>query len=566
MSHALPGAAAALALLCGCAPTMSAQRPAAPVDRRPNILLIVAEDMNLRVGAFGDTLADTPNIDRLAAEGVRYPNAFTTSGVCSPSRSSLITGVHQQTLGTQHMRTNKGGKPNGAAFAYEAVPPAEVKAFPELLRRAGYTTLNDTKTDYQFGEPFSVWDRSAEGARWRDVPRDKPFFQMITLMQTHESYIWPGDLEPRNAGEAKVIVRNRKNHARYPSRTDPAAVMVPPWLADTPATRRDIARHYDNIHAMDGMVGAILAQLDADGLADDTIVIWTADNGDGLPRAKRSIYDSGIHVPLIIRWPDHRKAGDEDRQLISFVDFAPTLLALARAPLPAYLQGRDFLGDGPKRDYIFAAADRMINVFDRQKAARDARYKYIRNYVPNEPYFRPLAYRDVMPTMRDLWAARERGTLTAVQRALFAAPRPPEELYDVVADPFETVNLAGEARHAAALHRLRGALDEWLRRTPDLSAMDERAMMLSMWPGGIQPQTAPARISRDADGRIRLRSATPGASIEYRWRGDAGAGVWSLYTGPFEPIERGAIETRAIRYGYGASEMVTQMPEGAVAR
>lgn len=518
--------------------------------------------MNLRVGAFGDAVADTPNIDRLAREGVRYPNVFTTSGVCSPSRSSLITGVHQQTLGTQHMRTNQNGKPNGAAFAYEAVPPVEVKAFPELLRRAGYWALNDAKTDYQFGEPFSIWDQSAAGARWRDIPRDKPFFQMITLMQTHESFIWPADLEPRSADEAKVIERNRKNHARYPSRTDPAAVTVPPWLPDTPSVRRDIARHYDNIHAMDAMVGEILAQLEADGLADDTIVIWTADNGDGLPRAKRSIYDSGIHVPMIIRWPDRRRAGGEDPQLISFVDVAPTLLALAQAPLPRYFQGRDFLGESRKRDYVFAAADRMINVFDRQKAVRDTRFKYIRNYVPDEPYFRPLGYRDTMPSMRDLWAAREKGALNAAQQFLFAAPRPAEELYDIVGDPSETVNLAGEPRYARDLLRMRHALDAWLRRTPDLSATDEREMMLSMWPGGMQPQTAPVRISRDGRGRIVLQSRAPGASIEYRWRGGAASGRWSLYTGPFEPGGGGTVEARSIRYGYSASDITVQAIAG----
>lgn len=538
--------------LTGCAPAAGPPGRLAAADRRPNILLIVAEDMGPRVGAFGDRLADTPNLDRLAGQGVRYTNAFTTSGVCSPSRSSLITGLHQQTLGTQHMRTNQNGQPNGAPFAYEAVPPAEVKAFPELLRRAGYWALNDAKTDYQFGEPFSVWDRTGEGARWRTVPRDRPFFQMITIMQTHESYIWPGDLAPRTAEEAKVIARNRKNHAQYPSRTDPMAVTVPSWLPDTPGVRRDIARHYDNIHAMDAMVGEILAQLEADGLADDTIVIWTADNGDGLPRAKRTIFDSGIQVPMVIRWPDRRLAGAENSELVSFVDFAPTLLALAKAPLPNYLQGRDFLGGGAaRRQYVFAASDRMINVFDRQKAVRDARYKYIRNYFPQEAFFRPLGYRDTMPAMRALWTARERGTLSPYQQSLFAAPRPAEELYDVIVDPDETVNLAGERGHAQTLARMRGALADWLARTPDLSEFDERTMMLSMWPGGIQPRTEPVRISLDDAGRMRLSSATQGASIEYRW---GSGGPWSPY---FRPIEArsGHVEVRAIRYGYAPSEI-----------
>lgn len=539
-----------------CATQMSpADMPAAPSGNRPNILLIVAEDMGPRVGAFGDRLAETPNIDRLAREGVRYTNVFTTSGVCSPSRSSLITGLHQQTLGTQHMRTNQNGKPNGADFAYEAVPPVDVKAFPELLRHAGYWALNDAKTDYQFGEPFSIWDHSADGARWPEFSRDKPFFQMITIMQSHESYIWPADLKPQSADEAKVIDRNRKNHALYPSRTDPGAVVVPPWLVDTPATRRDIARHYDNIRAMDGMVGEILGQLQADGLDQNTIVIWTADNGDGLPRAKRTVYDSGIHVPMVIRWPDRRFAGAQDDRLVSFVDLAPTILTLAKAPLPSWLQGRSFLAVKERRHHIFAASDRMINVFDRQKAVRDKRFKYIRNYFPTEALFRPLGYRDTMPTMRDLWAAKTAGKLSAVQLMNFAAPRPAEELYDTAMDPFEIVNLAGDGRYANVLKRMRSALSSWMRKTPDLSAFDEKEMMLSMWPDGIQPQTARVSVSRDRKGRLLLASPTPGASIEYRWQGQA---RWSLYGRPIKPLEGGKIETRAIRYGYAPSNVAVQ--------
>ena len=421
-------------------------------DTRPNILLIVAEDMSSRVNVFGDDLALTPAIDALAREGIRYSNVFTTSGVCAPSRSALITGVYQTSMGTHQMRTFNIAGVKGPVPNYHAVPPIEVKAFPELMRRAGYATANLAKMDYQFGEPFTIWDLHSGNfsappdlALWRKLPQDKPFFVMLNLMSTHESRLFPAGF----AGEAEfgpAIKKMATMRAKIVKAvTDPADVVVPPYYPDTPQVRASIAQHYDNIHYMDTEVRRILANLQADGLSENTIVIWTTDHGDGLPRAKRAVYDSGLRVPLIIRYPDRYGEGTTRDELVSFVDLAPVILGLAGIEIPPFIQGRDFLNH-QEREYIFAARDRMDAVPDRVRAVRDRRYKFIRNYASELAYFRPLQFRDMFPVMQALWAGHKNGTLAPLQEFYFTTPRPVEELYDTVLDPHEVNNLAADPR------------------------------------------------------------------------------------------------------------------------
>lgn len=533
-------------------------------DVPPNILLIVAEDMSSRVGAFGDPVAKTPAIDQLAQQGVRYTNAFTTSGVCAPSRAALITGAHAISTGTQHMRTtNRGGAPAGL-INYEAVPPADVKAFPELLRRAGYATANLAKTDYQFGEPFTVWDinnpehMARDMALWRDLPADKPFFVMLNLMATHESMLAPPLKEGEQAANPMLAQVAAMREKMIPVVTDPAEVEVPPYFPDTPAVRASIAQFYDNIHFMDRQVSQVLAQLEADGLADNTVVIWTTDHGDAFPRAKRAIYDSGIEVPLVVRFPDGAGKGSVDAGLVSFVDLAPTILGLAGVESPEFIQGRNFLTADTPRKYVYAARDRMDNVRDRVRAVRDERFKYIRNYMPEEPYFRPLPFRDMFPIMKELWAGHRAGTLTPVQAFYFTAPRPREELYDTVNDPHEVHNLAGEEEYAEVLERMRGAMDRWLARVGDKSDIPEMEMIKNMWPGLEQPVTAapkPRVERRNATRYVTLSSTTEGASIGYRLVSpeDEKGVRWEIYTAPVALDEGERLEAKAIRYGYAES-------------
>jgi len=329
------------------------RQPVTPTQTPPNILLLVAEDMSARVGAFGDPVARTPNLDRLASQGVRFPNTFTTAGVCAPSRAALILGMHQISTGTQHMRT--GSRPEGP---YLAVPPAEAKAFPELLRQADYFTFQHGKLDYQFSGtrsgsgPSTIWDAEDNDAMWADRGTDQPFFGMINYLVTHESGMFaPLGTWPENP--LHFILQIMQAYTRWGWTesvvpTDPAIVSLPPYYPDVPEIRHDIARHYDNIQIIDAQVGAVLDQLDRDGLADSTIVIWTTDHGDGLPRAKRDLFDAGIRVPMIIRWPESMRPkffsrGEIDERLISFVDLTATILAFAKIETPRSMQGHDFL-------------------------------------------------------------------------------------------------------------------------------------------------------------------------------------------------------------------------------
>lgn len=534
------------------APQPSPQAPQEPL--RPNIVLVLFEDMSSRVGAFGDDLAHTPNFDRIAQEGVRYPNTFTASGVCAPSRAALITSRYPQTIGAQHMRTHGVmGMPGGGPFNYHAVPPAEVRAFPELLRAAGYYVTNNAKTDYQFGEPFTIWDESSDTAHWRNRPENAPFFAMITIMETHESYLWPTDRTPENPVQRLVQERNARELSGMEQRTDPADVVLPPYLPDVPEVRADLARFYDLIAHGDRILGQIISELEADSLLDNTIIIVSTDHGDGLPRAKRSIYDSGIRVPMAIRFPGGSGGGEVRSELVSFLDLGPTILAWAGIDRPDWMQGQVF--DGPERaterERIFAVQDRMDSVMNHRRAVRDGRYKLIVNFRPEDPYFSPLAFRDNLPTMQALWRAHQDGTLPQAARALFE-PLPEHQLYDVIADPYEVNNLAGQAAYAEIEARLRAQLDGWLAEVGDSSRMPEAQMAESFWPGGVQPVTPPPS-TRLVDGQLILRTAEPGASMGWRCAGDD---RWQLYTGPVEP-GCSTVEASAQRYGWAQSEIIT---------
>ncbi len=552
-------------LVAGCTTPETgpvAASPDAPdLPAQPNIVLVLFEDMSPRVGAFGDTLAHTPNFDRIAAEGVRYTRVFTSSGVCAPSRAALITSRYQQTIGAQHMRTTSAaGLPPGGPQNYFAVPDEAVKAFPELLRAAGYYTSNANKTDYQFGEPFTIWDVSGPDTDWAGRAPGQPFFHMHTLLTSHESAIWPADMTPGNPLEAFIIARNADIFADREARTDPADVTVPPYLPDTSEVRRDIATHYDNIAFTDAALGALYDRLEADGMLDNTILIVSTDHGDGLPRMKRSLYDSGLHVPLVIRYPDGWRAGTENDDLVSFVDLGPTILSWAGIDAPDWMHGRDFAGEDrdPPRDYVFAAQDRMDSEMSWRRAARDDRYKYIRNLMPGDPYFEPLPFRDSQPAMKALWAGLEAGTLPKPARNLFE-PLPEHQLYDTQADPYEINNLADDPAYDEILARMDAALDAWLQAYGDMSAVPEARMIAAMWPGGEQPVTSAPTIDVEPDAtgyRITLTTETPGGSIGYRL-GDGGA--WQLYSAPLKLPAGTQLTAKAVRYGYAESPEVRRV-------
>jgi arylsulfatase A-like enzyme len=523
---------------------------------RPNILILMAEDMSDRVGAFGDEVAVTPNIDQLAKQGVRYPNTFTAAGVCAPSRAAHIMGMHQVSFGGQHMRTSRG--PSGS---YKAVPPPDVKAYPELLRAAGYYTWTDRKLDYQFSGPFAgsgpftIWNRDgAAEDDWRNRRPGQPFYGLVNFNITHESGVftplwnWPNSLTH--------LLMQVVRAATLPSVPEdqpvkPFQVIVPPYYPDSAAVRADMARHYNNIAIMDQQVGVILAQLEADGLADSTIVIWTTDHGDGLPRAKRDLFDSGIKVPMVIRWPEAFRPVDVaangiDARMVSFVDFAPTLLKLAGVTPPAFHQGQDFVNDEP-REYIYASRDRIDEVPDRQRAVRDDKYKYIRSWHPNQAGGHHLAYRDNMDMMQDLWAMLEAGQLNAQQQQWFEAPGE-ERLFDLQADPYELNNLATDPAQRRTLDRMRAALAHWQSKVGDWSEQTEAEMVAGFQPSGEVLQTNTPTISFRG-GQLVLDCTTEGASMGYRIDGDE----WNLYSKPVAVATGVEVEAKAIRYGWQES-------------
>lgn len=524
--------------------------------KRPNILVLMAEDLSAHLGAFGDPIARTPNLDALAATGVRFPNTFATAGVCAPSRAAFITGVHQISLGAQHMRTS-----TSPVATYLAVPPPEVKAFPELLRRAGYHTFTDRKLDYQFSGigagtgPESIWDQEGQLDPLADLPDDRPFFGLINFFITHESASFTPEAVAGTPGEA-MARRAAAARAKIPDRTDPDTVVVPPYYPDTKAVREHIAVVYDNVRLMDAEVGQILKRLRELGREDDTIVIWTTDHGDPLPRAKRELFDSGIRVPLIIRWPESLapaglKPGTLDERLISFVDLAPMILAMAGVPAPGFLQGADlFAVDATPRQYVYAARDRMDEQADRVRAVRDDRFKYLRYFDPGTPGAVHIAYRDQGRIMQALWRGHGAGTLNAEQ-SLWFEPRPEEALYDLAADPHELVNLAADPEHLTTLTRMRSAYAAWRIRVDDLGEVPEAELAERFWPGGVQPATPAPTFSHLEDGRLAVTAADQ-ASVEIR----RGAGRWQIYTGPFEPGDE-PVTARAVRYGYALSAEVS---------
>jgi len=517
---------------------------------RPNIVWITVEDMSPRLAAYGDSIAYTPNIDRLAREGIRYTNVYSVSGVCAPSRSAIITGMYPTTIGSQHMRTMRRTSaiaditdPELLAIpTYEAVPPPEVKAFTEYLRAAGYYTTNNSKEDYQFQRPIAAWDESSRQAHWRKRPEGTPFFSVFNFNTTHESQVWS------RADEPWVI--------------DTTRVELPPYYPDTPITRRDMARHYNNIQQVDEQVGNILSQLEEDGLLDETIVFFFSDHGDGLPRAKRWVYDSGLHVPLIIRWPDLRYGGEVDKDLVSFIDFAPSMLSLLDIPVPAYMQGQAFLGaqKAAPRSYIFAARDRMDPATDNMRAIRDKRYKYIKNYMPDRPYVQFLPYRDRMGLMQELLRLDREGKLEGPQQLWFRKTKPEEELYDTWSDPHEINNLADDPAYRDTLLELRQVHEQWKEETRDWGLIPETELKKRLWPpDGVQPRTEQVQFEY-ADTTfqetvtVTLTCTTEGSSIVYRFDDEE---RWLLYTDPLTIDESAVLSARAGRIGYAHSDTVS---------
>lgn len=525
------------------APLWAAETPA-----RPNILWISCEDTSPDLGCYGDAYAVTPNIDRLATEGVRYTRCFTHAGVCAPSRSGIITGCYPPSIGTHHMRC-------------KGVPPADVRCFTEYLRAAGYYCTNNVKTDYQFESPPTAWDENSNKADWRGRKAGQPFFCVVNFTTSHESQV-----RDPSAATQKLVAALPSS-----SRHDPARAPVWPFYPNNPVIRRDVANYYDIVSAMDAQVGEVLKRLEADGLADNTIVWFWGDHGRGLSRCKRWLYDSGTNAPLVIRtpekWRDQRHApGSVNRDLVAFVDFAPTVLSLAGLSIPAHFQGQPFLG--PKtakpRQYIYGHRDRMDETYDLIRMVRDQRFKYLRNFRHDLSYAQPISYMDQMPMMQEMRRLHAAGQLTDGPAQYFRPTKALEELFDTEADPHELNNLAQDERYRDMVLRLRNECERWMRSIEDVGLIPEAIFDQLKRPGDDYEVTLTPDVSESADPQhadqrlITLHAVTPGSSLQFVRlpKADApiGKASWELYVAPFSAKAGDAVALQANRIGFETSK------------
>jgi arylsulfatase A-like enzyme len=443
-------------------------RPCAAADARlPNILWITCEDICPNLGCYGDANAVTPNLDRLAAEGLRYRTVWSNAPVCAPARTTIISGVYPTATGAEHMRS--------------MVPmPAFMQMYPQLLRQRGYYCTNNAKEDYNLPKRGKVWDVSSGKGHWKNRKPGQPFFAVFNIETSHESQI-----------------RSRPHKLVH----DPAKIRVPVYHPDTPEVRHDWAQYYDKITAMDARAGKLLAELTDAGLAEDTIVFFYGDNGCGMPRGKRWPYDSGLHVPMIVRIPakfkhlapkDYQPGGATDR-LVGFVDLAPTLLSLAGVQPPDWMQGHAIMGRfaTPAPPYLFGFRGRMDERYDLVRSVRNDRYVYIRNYMPHLIYGQYLDYMFQTPTTRVWKKLYDEGKLKPPQ-TFFWETKPAEELYDLATDRDEVKNLAGSAQHMAILQELRAAERKHAMEIRDVGFLSESEIHRR------SAGTTPYEIGRDA--------------------------------------------------------------------
>ncbi|WP_338226858.1 sulfatase family protein [Algoriphagus taiwanensis] len=508
---------------------------------RPNIVWIVVEDMSPEhLETYGGTGGKTPHLNALAAESLQYQNAFSTAGVCAPSRAALITGAYQTSIGAMHMRTLAPSAAAGDAYppgfkGYSTVLPEGMWPYPVYLRMAGYYVSNNVKEDYQFRSPVMMWDESSNKAHYRNRPDpNQPFFSIFNFTTTHESQVWVRE------GKDSLLV-------------DPKDVTVPPVYPDDSLTRRTIARFITNVMRMDAQVGEVIAQLKEDGLYDNTIIFFYSDHGDGMPYFKRELYDRGLKVPLLVKAP-WLEGGTKTDELVSFVDFGPTLLSLAGIPIPESMQGQAFLGEqkAEPRKYIYAARDRMDSEYDRVRAVSDGRFKYIRNYMPEKPNYQNIRYRLQNPLMGHLLELNEKGLLNENQARWFAPSKPEEELYDTQNDPWEFNNLVGNPEYADKLEELRKAHEDWVAEYGDKGALNEMEMVRGWWNGGENPPVTESAEVSFAEGKVTLSCPTSSALIGWR---KSSSDSWKIYTEPFEAVAGDSLYVNSHRIGFEAAEI-----------
>ena len=527
-------------------------------NEKLNVIWISCEDMGPVLGTYGVNEISTPNIDKLAEQGVKYTNAYSTVGVCAPSRFSIITGMYPARLGAHNMRSgkfytykdpdkltyrqNKGvvDKSGENVPEYEVVTPANVKVFTEYLRNENYYCVNNNKCDYQFNSPFTAWDEVSGNISYKDRPENTPFFYVKNLMVTHESRIWLRKDEP-------ITV-------------DKNILKIPAYYPDIPEVRNDIAIKYSNIQEMDRQVGEIISDLKNDNLLDKTIIFFWSDHGGNLLRQKRAVGNSGLKVPLIVRFPDGYRSGEVDDRIVSLMDLGPTTMSLLGIKPPLFLDGKAFLGKfkTKPRSYAFGSADRFDESTDMQRSVIDGRYVYIKNFMPELPLIYRNKYREQVSMNKKIIQMSNDNELIGDSKYIFMKTKQEEELYDLKYDPYEVNNIANNPDYKDKLIELRDALKSWQNEIDDKGFTNESELINEFWPNMIQPLTKPVEITV-LDNIISLKCDTSGASIGYQTGSQIGSQNWDLYNKPFNILPNQKIATRAIKIGYKASAITTNI-------
>lgn len=423
-------------------------------QEKPNILWLDTEDLSPDLGCYGNSLVKTPNIDQLANEGIHFTNAFVSAPVCSASRSAVITGMYQTSIGAHNHRSNR-----------QKPLPDNIKMVTDYLRDAGYFTCNGQaltdgrrgKLDYNFKMSF---EEAFDGTDWSQRNPGQPFFAEVHFSEAHRTF-----------------------HNDHDNPIAPDAVEIPPYYPEHPITRKVWALYLETIQNLDKKVGKVLQRLEDEGLAENTVVFFWGDHGRAMVRGKQFLYEGGIHIPLIVRWPGHIEPGTVNDSLVSAIDLAPTWMTLAGIEVPDYMEGQTLLGsDSHGRDYIFAARDRCDETDDRIRCIRTKRYKYIRNFFPERPYTNFNAYKKLQyPVLTLMEILNDKGELSPEQARFMAPTRPEEELYDLQIDPYELHNLADDLKHKEILKELSEQLYSWIEETGDQGEIPEDEEVVNYW-------------------------------------------------------------------------------------
>jgi len=421
--------------------------------QKPNILWIVADDLGTDLGCYGDSLVYTPNLDAFAKQSILFENCHTVTAVCSPSRSAMITGMYPVSINSHQHRT----RPKAKKFL-----PNNIKVITEYFKEAGYFTFNGNvnnkdkpgKTDYNFKTRYKIYD----GTDWSQRKKGQPFFGQIQIHYPHRPF-----------------VRDKERPV------DESKVKLPSYIPDHWVSRKDWALYLETIQQVDKKVGMILKRVKEEGLEDNTYIFFIGDQGRPMIRNKQFLYDGGTHTPLLVKYPDKKFAGERRKELISNIDLSVTSLKLAGINIPDYIQGNNFLGKHQSRKELYTMRDRRDETVDRIRAVQDGKFKYIRNFYPDRPYTQYNAYkRNMYPDIVLMEVLKNQGKLTPVQMNFMSDHRPSEELYNLLKDPDEVNNLAGNNEYADVLNKLRSKLDKWLEKT-DIASYPEDQKEIDFW-------------------------------------------------------------------------------------